>query len=569
MRILDEELHRDLVRRGYWGNDSIFDLVLQNEARCGDRVAFDSYSQHRSVSWTEYGSLIRRAATGLQNLGVTVDSKILLWLPDWIENHYFEEAATLLGAITVRVILASELPDVQYEIEIVRPDVIVTAGRWRGRDFPRELNECLAGTPDLNPIRVVVGPRAGVKNAITCDELIECPELVGQTLLPAQDIYLLTFTSGTTARPKCVMHIALRWMFISQCVIDAARITAADIVMGLPPHSSGMGIWAGHVLPIVAGARSVMVEKFDPTEIIQAMNELQPTVVIVVPAQLEKLLDTLDNPDIQITNSVRVIVSGAASLPPSTAQRAEAVFGCTVITVAGASDAGVTAVASVDDPPEKRWSGAVRVPPGIQYVLVDPETSAEINAPNTPGRLWASGGFWCPGYYDAGVPGKRSTDESMRPDHLDESWQTTGDLWQTDEDGFVRIVGRLSDMINRGGANISSGEVEAAVATHPAVSQVAVIPVPDPVMGERVCAVVVLKNGCNDLTLANLVSHLSAHRLLSRYKMPEHIVVRQQLPLSAGGKVSKEILKNEVVLGLDSYEAKNRFAEQSHSITTQ
>ncbi len=534
---VDPPLYRELMREGYWLDATIPEFARQNAKAKPAALAFESLSEGRSLTWRGYLDEFLALAGELQRLGIQKSDRVVLCLPDWLENHLFEDALTLLNAVTVRALLSSSTAELERTTCHVGAVAIVTPRQWRGIEFPELVRQWPAAVPSLRyhivmdrgeaEVAMSQGPRPDLSAAVLDRD---------REPRPAYEVYLMTFTSGSTAQPKCVRHTSLRWVYLSRCIIEALKIGPSDSTICLAPHSSGLGIWAGHTLPIVAGIRSVMIERFSAEDALSAIEQTRPTVLVAVPAQLIKMLESRAFRAGRV-QSLRAVVYAGAPLPYERARQAEELLRCPVLTVAGASDSAAFILASIDDPPEQRHHGWGRVVAGTTARLLDLQ-GRDIEVPYQEGMLAARGGFWSSGYLEDPV-GTRAIFCPSLPD-----WQVTGDLWTKDENGHFRIVGRLKDIVIRGGQNISCAEVEGYVARHPGVSEVAAVRMPDPVLGERVCAYVVLKTGYQ-LDFEELVSFLMSEGI-ARYKLPERLEVIPEMPFSPSGKVLKSVLEKDI-----------------------
>jgi len=201
----------------------------------------------------------------------------------------------------------------------------------------------------------------------------------------------------------------------------------------------------------------------------------------------------------------------------------------------GSNETGALSCTTPDDPAERRLRTAGRVIPEMHVRLFDPDTDADLT--ETPGAVGVPAGkgpTLCRGYWE--------DPEANAQLFTADGWMRMGDLATVDADGYLTVVGRTSDLIIRGGKNISAAGVEEEVGTHPAVAVAAAVPVPDPTFGERVCVFVELRPGAGAPTLDDLCGHLAA-RGVGKELWPERLVVLDALPRSAGGKVAKGELR--------------------------
>ena len=344
-------------------------------------------------------------------------------------------------------------------------------------------------------------------------------------------------TSGTTGLP----HMSLwsdnnLWYFMST-FIEAVQMGPGDVAVGLAPANTGATGYVFAVLgPILAGATSVLLERWDPAVALDLIESEHATHATAVPTQLLQLLQLLQDeaPSGRDFGALRTFTNAGAAMPPEAGRKVEQLFGCTQHVCYGATDGGVPAMLRYDDPPEKRYHTVGRVLPHTDVRLVDPLLK-DVPEGDAGELLWRS-----PTKSFGYLNEPKRTAEAF----VEDGWYRSGDVARLDEDGYLHIVGRVKDLIIRGGQNISPRELEDLVAAVPEVAEVAVIGVPDPVFGERVCACVTLRHG-SSLTFETLVAHLRREQV-AVFKLPERMEIFDELPKSVGGKVSKVELRTLV-----------------------
>ena len=223
-------------------------------------------------------------------------------------------------------------------------------------------------------------------------------------------------------------------------------------------------------------------------------------------------------------------------MPEAKAAEFEDRTGARVLQFYGSNETGALSNTSTADDREHRLTTAGRVIPEMQVRLLDPDNGSEITSPGVPGQPACKGPATCAGYY--------ADDAGNQELFTDDGWMLMGDLCTVDADGYLRVIGRTSDIIIRGGKNISAVQVEDHVATHPSVRLAAAVAMPDPVFGERVCVFVELAPG-ESLSLDELTSRIS-RRGVSPELLPERLEVRDELPRSSGAKIAKGELRAEI-----------------------
>jgi len=352
--------------------------------------------------------------------------------------------------------------------------------------------------------------------------------------LAVSDLFLLNSTSGTTGLPKCVMHDQERWNHFHRLAVDAAELSERDVFCSALPAPFGFGIWTGHVTPTLLGAPCILLPQFEAAELCAAIARHRVTVLAAVSTQFILMLDALDRTAAHAdVSSLRVLFTGGEAVPYHRAAAFEERTGARVLQFYGSNETGALSCTTLRDSRDVRLRTAGHVIPEMQVRLFDAErrdvTATGRGQPGCRGPLTSTG------YWD---------DEAANAQLFTvDGWMLTGDIAEIDADGVLCVVGRTADIIIRGGKNISAPVVEAAVMSHPAVALAAAVPVPDPVFGERVCAVVELHEG-HALALDELVAHLREQGV-SVESWPERLLVLDELPRSSGGKIAKGALREE------------------------
>jgi acyl-CoA synthetase (AMP-forming)/AMP-acid ligase II len=359
------------------------------------------------------------------------------------------------------------------------------------------------------------------------------------------DLAWLFYTSGTTGRPKGAMlsHGILGFVTASW-LADITPMDERDVTLHAAPLSHGAGF---HALAATArGAHQVIPpeKSFDPRAILALLGEARVTNTWLVPTQIVMLLDALGDESVHLP-SLRYVVYGGAPFPPADLREALEAFGPIFVQLFGQGETPMTAtVLSVRDHVEamggdrpERLASAGVARPGTDVRILG-EDGEELPSPGV-GEVCVRGGAVMLGYWNR--PGDSA--EALRG-----GWLHTGDLGRADEHGYIYLLDRAKDMIISGGSNVYAVEVEAVLAAHPAVREVAVVGMPDRTWGEVVTAVVVPRDGIETGELAaTLATHCNA--TLAGYKRPRRFVLRETLPRNAYGKVLKRALRDELAEG--------------------
>jgi acyl-CoA synthetase (AMP-forming)/AMP-acid ligase II len=288
--------------------------------------------------------------------------------------------------------------------------------------------------------------------------------------------------------------------------------------------------------PLLHGATAVILERWgDPAEAVDLIVRHRCTYAVGIPAQLTLMVPALERRAATDFAHFRLFLNAGAPMPADTGLKIETLMGCVSQSMYGATDGGVPTATSVRDPRDKRLATVGRVFPGFECELRDPN-GRPVPVGHSGEIVWrAPDKSW----------GYLGDDEQTAATFTPDRFYRSGDLGELDADGYLRIVGRVKDMILRGGRNISPLTIEQALIRHPAVLDVSVAAIPDKVLGERACAFVLLRDGAS-LTLPAAVDFLKQQQL-AVWQLPERLEIVAELPRGPGGKILKSRLTAMVV----------------------
>lgn len=516
---------------GWWADETLSDVVRHHAAVRPDADA--QVSSAGRLSWAALDAAADRVAGSLVAAGIPARSRIAVLLPDGPTIHAVFLGIERAGCVVVGMGHRAGTAEIVHLLGKTGATTLVTLAAHRDGS-PVELISELA-THGRSIAHHVVVPRFECETApITVDGAATDPgapsldELAARRLGP-DDLFLVNSTSGTTGLPKCVQHTQNRWRYFNAKAAENGALTGADVFYSAVPAPFGFGLWTAHVTPILLGAPTVSEERFKAADVLAAMERERVSVLCCVSTQFILLLSEpdLDRYDL---SSLRVMFTGGEAVPYDRAVAFEQRTGATVLQFYGSNETGLLSGTVLGDPPERRLRTAGRIVPEMQVRLFDNGVDVTSTGRGQPA---CKGPATSPGYLDdPGANAQLFTDDG---------WMLMADICTIDDEGYLSVVGRTSDIIIRGGKNISAPQVESEVANHPAVAHVAAVPVPDPVFGERVCAVVQLREGAS-LTLEELSAHLLA-RGISKEILPERLMIVDELPISSGGKVAKGELR--------------------------
>jgi acyl-CoA synthetase (AMP-forming)/AMP-acid ligase II len=395
------------------------------------------------------------------------------------------------------------------------------------------LRAVAADAPDT---RLIVAGTDAQGEDLRLEDLLAGPDQLEDWAPPHSpaDTGHLLLTSGTTGRPKAVMETLPGCWAKMQFFVDAFEPGPDDVhLLSLPvAHVFGLRL---AMLTLLTGGRLVLMPRFSPRGALQLVTEEGVTVLPGMPAHFTLLLDAFD-PGEHRVDSLRWAISAASNLPQPLVDRIYDRLGVDLLYVYGCSENFT--VLTTDRDEIRRGSVGRRVfegppgtPPDGTIAVLDPGTGARLPAGEV-GEI----------AFGAACPVKYWKD----PDAATGGWYRTGDLGRVDADGCVYILGRLKELVNRGGLHVSPSEVETAIRLHPGVADSAVVATPDPILGEAICACVVPRaTGVPDL--AGLRDFLTP--VLARHKLPDELCLVASIPRTKIGKVDRSALRATVLDG--------------------
>ncbi|WP_035281583.1 class I adenylate-forming enzyme family protein [Brevibacterium album] len=349
------------------------------------------------------------------------------------------------------------------------------------------------------------------------------------------DPALLTYTSGTTGQPKGAINTHGGAVFSAEVFAHLLRIAPGAPILAIAPlfHITGS---IGHLaFAIRSGSPLVLSHRFHPRAMLETVRRWRPVFTI---GAITALMALADQPDLREgdLDSLEVVYSGGSPIAPALAQRLEGVYGTAIHNIFGMSEttSPLIAVPRGERAPVDSHSGSLSIGRPVFETAVRIVDDAGRDVPvGEQGEIWAKGPQITPGYW--------GREEATR-EAITDGWLHTGDVGVRDAEGWLYLVDRKKDMINAAGYKVWPREVEGVLYDHPAVSEAAVVGVPDDYRGETVKAYVTLKEGCSAAE-AELIAHCRAN--LSAYKRPRRIEILADMPKTATGKIMRRSLRDE------------------------
>lgn len=521
---------------------------LRRHARAmPDRAAYLWYG--RAITWAELDAASDAFAARLQALGVQPGEPVALFMnncPQYLMAHYgIQKAGAIvcpcgplnkehelgyqLGDLGARVIVAADV--LMPVMDKVRADTAlehVFAVRYA--DLLPEGPPAIDVPAELLAMRAAAAPLPG-----GCEDFLAVVRAGGRPQPVAcsmDDVALMTYTSGTTGLPKGAMLSYENARFKTAAAADSTGVTAEDRLLAVAPLYHIAGMLMGVNLPVYSGATCVLLYRFDPLGVAQALERHRITWWYSI-APMNVALMQVPGAREMDWSALRLnpVTSFGISFTEALARQWRG-FAPHCISMEAAYGLSETHTMDTTMPPDAiRWGTQGRPVPGNQIRIIDPETGAAL-PPGEVGEITVSG----PGNFKGYWRQPEATARTLRG-----GWVHTGDMGRLDAEGYLSFIGRLKEMIKVSGYSVFPEEVEAILVKHPAVAQAAVIGVPDAEKGEVVRAFIVKKAG-QDLDAAALAAWCREH--MAPYKAPREVRFIDALPATGAGKVLRRLLRN-------------------------
>jgi acyl-CoA synthetase (AMP-forming)/AMP-acid ligase II len=501
-----------LALEGFW------DLLARRAEISGTRPMLLDEGDS-ALTFAEFRARAERVAAALHAQGIGPGTRVAWQLPTRTSTALVLAALARLGAIQAPIIPMYRERETGAAVASAAAEVILVPGTWRGTDYVS-----MAEKFETGPRVLTIGTAAP-----------ESGDVAALPPLPASgsDTRWIYFTSGSSGLPKGARHS-------DESLLAAARGFAVRSGIGGQPDDVGsMPYPVAHIGGVVylmtallAGFPVVLIEVFDPARTVEVFRRHRVTTTggstvfyTALLAEQRKLPE-----GVSLIPGLRLLKGGGAPCPPGVFYAVRDELRATVAHDYGMTEVPMICVASPKDTEEQLAETEGRPIPGIRVRIVD---DGEELPSGRDGEVQVQGPAVCQGYTDPAQTAAAFTADG---------WFRTGDLGHLRPDGHVEVTGRLKDVIIRKGEKIGPVEVETLLAEHPAIAEVAVIGLPDGERGERVCAVITLRHGVAEPTLADLTAHLRAVKLTPQ-KLPEQLEIVDEIPRTGLGKPSKTALR--------------------------
>jgi 2,3-dihydroxybenzoate-AMP ligase len=522
--------------KGYWEDQTMGHFFDEIVARYSDRIAF--LAGDEQVTYRQLSQRVERLALHLLKLGVQPLDRFVMQLPNSPEFVYLYFALQKVGAVPVMAMSSHRYSEINQFVELSQAVGYAIPERIGDFAFAELAERIRSEHPSLRWIFVVGS--ASLPGSLSLSDLLQTdsglpPERLAELSIDPTEPALFQLSGGTTGIPKLIPRTHNDYIYNTKAAVEFNDVKPDDTLLVVLPMAHNFPLACPGIQGFLyQGARFVIGESTRPADVFSLIERERITHIELVPAVLIRLVN---DPQIKAHNlsSLRVINTGGQKLQPEVKKRAEELIpSCRVQEIFGMAE-GLLCFVRLDDPDEVRMNTVGRpVCPDDELKLLD-ESDNEVPAGEI-GELLVRGPYTLRGYFR--VPEYNA--RTFTPD----GFYRSGDLMRLHPSGNYIVEGRKKDLINRGGEKISAEEIENLILSHPAVLNVACVPMPDPVLGERTCAFVILQPGAT-LTLKKLTSFL-LDKGIAKFKLPERLEVVDDFPLSKFGKVSKHVLTQQI-----------------------
>ncbi len=518
-----EELAKRFRADGYWNDDTLVTYIDRWAEETPDKVAI--VAPDREITYAEWREASLKFANALVERGLGRGDVIAIQFPNHPEFLVAYIGVAMMGGVLATLHMPYRAGEMAPLMNHGQARAVICVEGDEKYDAPATMERLKQEVSSLEHVIVIgeSGPgHHGFSDMLAASEA----NPISDPPIP-QDPCILCFTSGTSAAPKGVVRTHESFTSNFRVYAPTIELNADDRVMVVPPFTHVFGLTCAS-LALYAGATSILVPLFSPELYADRLIVAKPTVVFSAPAHIAATLKAglLDDVDL---SSVREVVIAGSVCPPEVAAelerrmpngRAGQLFGMTETILIMQTPLGA--------PPEVRHTSTGRKTAGIEQRIVDPADNSEVPI-GEEGELQVRGYSILPGYLN--------NEEANAKAFTDDGFFRTGDLATVDTDGNVVITGRLKDIINRGGIKINPTDVENILQAHPAIVLAAMVPMPDEVLGERICVIATLAPGAS-ITFSEMTSYL-AENGVAKMRWPERLEIIDEMPLTPTRKIKK------------------------------
>jgi cyclohexanecarboxylate-CoA ligase len=522
---------------GLWRDRTLLDYLQAAVVANPDKIAVTALDvtsgRQRSCTYRQLDRLSRRVAGGLMAIGVHAGDVVSIQLPNWIEFIILHLACLRCAAITNPLMPFLRHRELSFMLGLAESKVLVAPQQFRDFDYQPMIESLRPGLPGLVDYLLVGGEGDHSFEQRLLEQRWEDEHPTGHAL-SADSVIEILYTSGTTGEPKGVMHTSNTLLSSVPVFCGRLGLGPDDVALMASPLAHQTGFIYGMVVSTVLGAKCVLQDIWKADVAARLIQDEGVTYTMASTPFLSDLTDEAVHGRWDF-GRFRVFLSAGAPIPTSLVKAARERLGAHVLSGWGMTENGLVTSTLTTDPEEKGVCTDGFAFESMELRIVDGRK--RMLPPDAIGRLEARGAGNFVGYL------KRPEFNAFDADE----WFDTGDLARMDADGYIRITGRVKDVIIRGGENIPVVEIENLLYRHPAIREVAIVGMPDSRLGERACAFVTLRSG-EALTLQDLLAYLDQQKVTKHY-FPERLEVLTEMPRTASGKIQKFRLREMAQAG--------------------
>lgn len=523
---------------GYWAGETLGAAFDRAVAAYAERVAL--VEGEGRLTYRELAGLVDRLAHHLAAREIAGGARVVFQLPNVTEFVIAYFACLKVGAIPLACLPAHRHTEIGYLAKFTEARAWFVPSAFRGFDYVAMAEELRAEVPSLSEIWVAGDhSKAGMTRfADLLADRIETRSASAalERLRPKpSDVAVFQLSGGTTGLPKVIPRTHDDYLYNSRAFAAVTGVDADTVLLVTVPISHNFPLACPGIQgTLLAGGRVVLAPSPDPATVFRLVERERVTWIPAVPATV---IGWLNDPRVKHADlsSLRTLAVGGSRLNAEPARRVLDEMGPVLMQVFGMAE-GLLCNTRIGDPDDVIVQTQGRPASPADEIRIVDDDGKEV-APGEIGELQCRGPYTIRGYYRA-------------PEHnasafTADGFYRTGDMVRLHASGNIVVEGRKKDLINRGGEKISAEEVENLILSHPAVLNVAVVATPDPTLGERACACVILRPGAG-LTLEELNDFLLREKRIAKFKLPERLQIRDRFPTTAVGKISKKDLREEV-----------------------
>lgn len=525
--------------QGWWRDTTINDALDQAAQQWPDRLALvgqrTGEGAAQSFNYAQLAHMADRVAIGLWRLGVRPAEVVACQLPNVWQFTVLYLACARIGAVLNPLMPIFRERELLFMLGHGEAKLVVVLKDFRHVDYEAMLKGIQPQLPHLQHVVAIGGAGADSFEALLTQPAWErdadAVQILGSHRALPDAITQLIYTSGTTGEPKGVMHSSNTLMANIHAYAERLALGRDDVVLMASPMAHQTGFMYGLMMPVMLGATAVLLDVWNAATAAQLIRQWRCSFTMASTPFLADLSREVAASG--AVPSLRTFLCAGAPIPGPLVEQAQAALGAQIISAWGMSENGAVTTTLPGDGAQRAVETDGLPLPGAEVKVLD---DLGLECPRGEiGQLWVRANSNFGGY--------------LKRPHLnattDDGWFDTGDQARMDAQGYIRITGRSKDVIIRGGENIPVVEVEALLYKHPAVAQAAVVAYADERLGERACAVIVLKPGAAEPVLADLTAFLRAQKLAPHY-LPERLVVLAEMPATPSGKIQKFKLREQL-----------------------